>query len=321
MKSSCIAHPANEPLVVIRLWQLQFCGGNTAAAALLSFFEYWHNIKLEMSSKNKKLIKVANDNGEEIELDISLYQWHTSNDLAVGIMSVVNGKAALKRALDILVKTGAISIHRNPNPRFKFDRTRYFLFHPEVCIQYINDHRKYEIVPREKEIDPPGYDLDPTITEITTEITSESEYTPAKNGNSPTAEPLTDIVKFAKQGVSERTAPNQSAKYMEYTDTFLKLWQNKTGRYPNQDEKEAITQLADDLGGDPTQWELALTECNLHYTGHRLPVARAIEVCSAGGTWAEWCKEQDEKDKPKQKEREPLRDPRTGEIIPNAWYE
>lgn len=160
-----------------------------------------------------------------------------------------------------------------------------------------------------------------TNTEITTEITTESEYTPAKNGNSPIAEPLTDIVKFAKQGVSERTAPNQTAQYMEYTDAFLKLWQNKTGRYPNQDEKDAITKLAEELGGDPTQWELALTECNLHYTGHRLPVARAIEVCSAGGTWAEWCKQQDEEDKPKPKEREPLRDPRTGEIIPNAWYE
>lgn len=61
-RTSCISHPAHEPLIVIHRWQLEFCKDdkgkvNECAAALLSFFEYWHNIKLEMSERNR----AAND--------------------------------------------------------------------------------------------------------------------------------------------------------------------------------------------------------------------------------------------------------------------
>lgn len=46
MNNTCIQHPTRDPLIVIRQWQLDFCESNHCAAALLSFFEYWHNIRL-----------------------------------------------------------------------------------------------------------------------------------------------------------------------------------------------------------------------------------------------------------------------------------
>jgi hypothetical protein len=53
MKVSCIKHPSNERLIVIHQWQLDFCEGNITQTALLSFFEYWHNVKLELCAKKK----------------------------------------------------------------------------------------------------------------------------------------------------------------------------------------------------------------------------------------------------------------------------
>lgn len=161
MKSSCIAHPAKEPLIIIREWQIEFCRGNVAAAALLSFFEYWHNIKLEMSHKNRQLIEVADAHGETIEIDTSLYQWHTRDELAKGIMGIATSKNTIKAALDLLVELKVISIHNNPNPKFKFDRTHYFLFYPEVC--------ETHLISRPVKNDPQWVKNEPAITETTTE--------------------------------------------------------------------------------------------------------------------------------------------------------
>ncbi len=35
MRSSCINHPENEPLVIIKQWQLDFCDGDTVAAFII----------------------------------------------------------------------------------------------------------------------------------------------------------------------------------------------------------------------------------------------------------------------------------------------
>ena len=50
-RSSCISHPDGERLILIRKWQLEACGKDACAAALLNLFEYWHNIKVEQSSQ------------------------------------------------------------------------------------------------------------------------------------------------------------------------------------------------------------------------------------------------------------------------------
>jgi hypothetical protein len=59
MKSTCIHHPTKETLIIIKKWQLAFCDGDHCAAALLSFFEYWHNIKLELSQRARQANELA----------------------------------------------------------------------------------------------------------------------------------------------------------------------------------------------------------------------------------------------------------------------
>ena len=51
LKTSCVPHVENDHLVILRYSYLTLCDGHHCAAALLNFFEYWHNIKLEMQPK------------------------------------------------------------------------------------------------------------------------------------------------------------------------------------------------------------------------------------------------------------------------------
>ena len=83
MKTSCIQHPPNEPLIVIHQWQLVFCEGDAATAALLSYFEYWHNVKLEIQ---------ANAKANEMPFEPSLLQFHSEKELIEGILKIATSR-------------------------------------------------------------------------------------------------------------------------------------------------------------------------------------------------------------------------------------
>lgn len=139
MKSSCLPHPANEPLVVIRKWQIEFCDGNVCAAALLSFFEYWHNVKVSQSEKAKHANKVAEQHGDAPTQDTSLLQWHTEKELEDGVL--IYGKTAIAAAITKLVHLKALKVQRNPNKRYAWDRTRYFTFLPDTLINWLKNRK------------------------------------------------------------------------------------------------------------------------------------------------------------------------------------
>lgn len=180
MKTSCISHPEREPLVIIREWQLDFCEGDKVAAALLSFFEYWHNIKLDMQGKNQKMVRVANKHGEKTDLDITLWQHHTVDELRDGIMNIAKSKNTINKAIDFLIEKGAISVGKNPNPRFNFDKTRHFHFHPETCNIFLtnrrvkNDPSSVNSDFSSVKSDPSSVKSDPAIPETTTETSLET---------------------------------------------------------------------------------------------------------------------------------------------------
>jgi hypothetical protein len=113
----CIDHPQDDLFIEIHGWQVRFMDGDGVAAALLSFFERWHNLKLEKESST------------------DLYQWHTEAELEQGILIASRGTIA--KSLERLVKRGFVTIHRNPNPKYKFDKTRFFLFHPHAVNEAI----------------------------------------------------------------------------------------------------------------------------------------------------------------------------------------
>jgi hypothetical protein len=120
MKITCTRHPEREPLLILRQWQLDFCEGNHCAAALLSLFEYWHNCKLNQCAQ------AGNFNPTEADL----IQHHTTEQLRAGILELYDAKA-IREARRLLVEKGVITECGNPLPRYGFDRTIHFVYHPE----------------------------------------------------------------------------------------------------------------------------------------------------------------------------------------------
>ena len=147
MKTSCIQHPAEEYYSIRHEWQVEFCDGNHCAAELLSYFEYRHNGKLIEAEKNTVANQIAAQHGDVGAHDATLYQFHSQEELKRAIHGAFSIDS-IREATALLEAKGAITKHRNPNPHYKFDRTTYYLFHPDVCNRFI-DSRK--ICNREQE--------------------------------------------------------------------------------------------------------------------------------------------------------------------------
>jgi hypothetical protein len=141
MKSSCIAHPEREPLVIIRKWQVEFCDGNQCAAAVMAYFEYWHNWKLDSDEYSKKSNDVSELHGETRSLSEDIYQFHSMQEISDGILNLYGAKA-IAEAIKLHESKKVISIHRNPNPNYFYDKKKYFKFYPEVCNNWIKNHYK-----------------------------------------------------------------------------------------------------------------------------------------------------------------------------------
>lgn len=125
--------------MLIRRWQVAFCQGNNCAAALLNFYEYWHTIKLDMRAKNVRLNDIAEMHGDKRAQDESLLQFHTLEELAEGINHLYS-KNTITAANRLLESLGAISISNNPNPKYKFDKTHYIIFYPEICNTWLTHY-------------------------------------------------------------------------------------------------------------------------------------------------------------------------------------
>ena len=140
MRSTCIQHPTREPLLIIRQWQLTFCEGNHCAAALLSLFEYWHNHRLDLSQRARQANEAARQHGKPATQEESLLQFHSDEQLQAGLLDLY-GTMKIRAARRLLVAKGAITEHPNPNPRYAFDKTLYFQFHPEVINAWLDQRR------------------------------------------------------------------------------------------------------------------------------------------------------------------------------------
>jgi hypothetical protein len=114
---------------VCRQWQVKFCDDNRCAPLLLAFFEYWHNIKLEQKEKNAQANAVAEMHGDDQKLDESCWQFHKEEELENGLLNFYK-RQTISKAILLLVEKGALTIGSNPPDRYRFDKTRWFLFHP-----------------------------------------------------------------------------------------------------------------------------------------------------------------------------------------------
>jgi hypothetical protein len=174
MKTSCVPHPTNEPLVIIHKWQLVYFENDVVQAALFSHFEYWHNIKLDLASRAKE------------SSNANLIQYHTEKQLIDGIMGIVKSKMTIRKAVNKLIKCGILEIVPSHNA---LDKTRHFIFHPESVESWLNGYRstsakisssksqnclieELNLAPRKAKNSSSN-----KVTEITTETTTEKTTT------------------------------------------------------------------------------------------------------------------------------------------------
>lgn len=139
-QTSCVRHPAGARFLKIYQWQLDFCDGDACAAALMSYFEFCHNGKLQQLEQaktlNDALEQVPEGQGRtQVE---TLLQWHTTAELEKAVFFYKRDKIA--QAVKLLKLKEVIEVRSNPNPKLWFDRTQHFLFKPAKVNAWIDSH-------------------------------------------------------------------------------------------------------------------------------------------------------------------------------------
>ncbi len=183
MKTSVLKHKAKDNIVILRESYLKICG-DIHSAILLSYFEYWHNVKVSMLSKNIQSNNIAERHGDTRTQDETLYQFHTNQEIYDECMGMISIKGIAK-ARKRLVELGFITEHKNPNPRYAFDNTTYFLLHDDVINSAISDIDESTISSRQIDQTVQSNRLDGhvestrTRTETSSETTTKKEYTPS----------------------------------------------------------------------------------------------------------------------------------------------
>lgn len=126
-KTSCVQRIEDDPFIIIRTSYVRICQGDVTAAALISIFEYWHNTKIAARQNHIDM----DDRPDRIDDPPSLWQYHKNDDLEAQLMGI-GKRERIDKARKLLQEMGIIDIGRNPNKKYKFDATTFYLFHPEV---------------------------------------------------------------------------------------------------------------------------------------------------------------------------------------------
>lgn len=133
-KTSCIAHPADQMVLIIREDYLAICDKNHCAAAILNVFEYWTNIKLGQRSQAKAENEIARAGGAD-EVDESLWIYKSVADLQVELMGLF-GETKISSSLKTIEAKGFLDTRNNP--KYGWDRTIQYLFKTEAIQSVIS---------------------------------------------------------------------------------------------------------------------------------------------------------------------------------------
>lgn len=135
---NCLHRPANARFLLVFDFMVAICDGNECAAALLAFFAGWHDTKVKHREQAKTQNDLSVELGKQRTQSEELLQIHTEDDLERGVMFFK--RRSFPSGLRVLTDKGFVSIHHNPNPKFKFDRRRFFLLHPAVVNRAIREY-------------------------------------------------------------------------------------------------------------------------------------------------------------------------------------
>ena len=159
MKVSAINHRNDSYFFCLRE-DLVRITGHTTSALLLDYFVYWYDLRLASLKQTRKWNDVSEFHGERRSQYEGLLQWHTLDEIKDQLFGMFSPNT-IRKYIKELVNLGFISIHKNPNPRFKFDSTQFFAVYPERINKAIDESDTKTIEkPEDVELINPDADLD-----------------------------------------------------------------------------------------------------------------------------------------------------------------
>lgn len=132
MRTSCVWHPTNARLLMVREEFIRLCDGDHCAASLLAIFEYWHNVRLRQIEQEH--VRHAYDPNYSPNVEIWVYK--SVEDLAVDLLGLY-GERKVRDSLAFLVSRQYVQTR--PNPKNTYDRTKQYQLLPERVSAALQD--------------------------------------------------------------------------------------------------------------------------------------------------------------------------------------
>lgn len=175
-RNSCIQHPPNARVLVIRDEYLVLTDGDHCAAALLSVFEFWHNVKLANAEQALIEGEVADKEGIAPKQSPELWVYKSQAELQDDMLGLF-GETKIATAIRWLI--GQEYIATRSNPHYKWDHKAQYLFctakvQADVSQKYVSPFRKNTVSKAQKHGTRSRKNT-ATIPEITTETTTEKK--------------------------------------------------------------------------------------------------------------------------------------------------
>lgn len=148
MITSAIRYPKGDRYIRIHQSLLVACKGNQCAAALLAFFEEWHNIRLSGAPYTAIYNQMMDDLGEQPKMDTGQWQYHTYTQLQKAVL--LYNQDTVMAALEKLEELEFIStdVPEHLLILFKTGRTNWYLLRTDNINEWF-DRMEFELKPRQ----------------------------------------------------------------------------------------------------------------------------------------------------------------------------
>lgn len=151
MIDSSLSKPSREKYRTYKKSHIEFCKGNICAAGIIDLFDKLYVQVLHRKEENKKENEIAEAHGDSGTQPVHLLKAITIPDFKMYLMEMFSDKT-IRMALKFLISKKIISTHKNPNPRYRFDKRNHYQFHPEVFNAWLERKPRSEETPNMEDL-------------------------------------------------------------------------------------------------------------------------------------------------------------------------
>lgn len=154
MLTSTLRYPKTDRYIRVHESLIAACDKNICAAALIAFFEGWHNYKKQQAEYTAIYNVMAEEAGTASIVDVSGWQYHTMEQLERGVL--IYKADQIRTALKLLEAKGYLETEVPDRLRIlhKTGRTRWFLLRADIINQFFDSYEA-GLRPKKLQFPPP----------------------------------------------------------------------------------------------------------------------------------------------------------------------